>query len=72
MRRIVSHHSEEDDDAAERVSRFVAILAAGLERFLACEGNTAESGGKSLDFGANLSVTTDCQSNGQTEEGKQW
>ena len=72
MRRTVSRYSKEDDGAAERVSRFVAILAAGLERFLASERNAAQSGGKSLDFGANLSVTTDCQSNGQTEEGKQW
>jgi hypothetical protein len=73
MRRIVSHHSEEeDDDAAERTGRFIAILAVGLERFLACAGDTAESAGKSLDYGANLSVTTDCQSNGAIAEGKQW
>ncbi len=72
MRRIVSHHSEEDDGSEERARRCVAILAAGLERFLACERNTAESGGKSLDFGANLSVTTDCQSNGEIAEGEQW
>lgn len=72
MRETVSRYSKEDDGSEERVSRFVAILAAGLERFLACERNTAESGRKSLDFGANLSVTTDCQSKGRTEEGKQW
>lgn len=72
MRRTVSRYSKEDDGTEDRLGRFVAILAAGLERLLACERNNAESAGRPVDFGANLSVTTDCQSNGQTEEGKQW
>jgi hypothetical protein len=72
VRRTVSHYSKEDDGTEDRLGRFVAILSAGIERLVARERNDAESAGRPVDFGANLSVTTECQSKGQTEEGNAW
>ena len=58
------------DDAAgneERTRQIASILAAGLERFLKSRKETGRQAGTALDFPANVSVTTDCRSNGYAE-----
>ncbi len=55
------------DDAAgneERTRQVASILAAGLERFLKSRKEAGRQAGTALDFPPNVSVTTDCQSNG--------
>ena len=60
------------DDAAgneERTRQVASILAAGLERFLKSRKEAAKNPDTAVDFPPDLSVTTDCQSNGNVEEG---
>jgi len=59
------------DDAAgneQRTRQVASILAAGLERLLKSRKEAARQAGTALDFPPNVSVTTDCQSNGYAEE----
>jgi hypothetical protein len=58
------------DDAAgneERTRQVAAILAAGLERLLERRKEAAQQAAAALDFRPNVSVTTDCRSNGNAE-----
>ena len=58
------------DDAAgneERTRQVALILAAGLERLLKGRKEAGQRAGTALDFPPNVSVTTDCQSNGYAE-----
>ena len=59
------------DDAAgneQRTRQMASILAAGLERLLNSRKEAGQRAGTALDFPPNVSVTTDCRSNGYAEE----
>jgi hypothetical protein len=66
--RSVCSHVREEPGSKERADRLVKLLAAGLERFLRRQGTGEGSGQEPVDFGPNLSVTTDGEFNGHGEE----
>ncbi len=65
MKRSIDRLVSDESGAEERTRRVVAILATGIERLLKSQGQTAGSG---VDLPPDVSVTTDCQSNGHVEE----
>lgn len=66
--RSVRSYVKMEPGSEERTEQLVALLAAGLERFLRSRRTGEGSGQEPVDFGPNLSVTTDGQSNGHGEE----
>jgi hypothetical protein len=69
MKPIVQSYVREEPADAERTRKVAAILAAGLERLLRSRKEAVKNPYAGLDFPPDLSVTTDCQSNGDAEEG---
>jgi hypothetical protein len=69
MKPIVQSYVKEEPDDEERTRKVAAILAAGLERLFRNRKEAVKNPDAGLDFPPDLSVTTDCQSNGDAEEG---
>jgi hypothetical protein len=69
MRSLKCNYIEDAAGNEERTRQVASILAAGLERFLKNRKEAGRQAGTALDFPPDLSVTTDCQSNGDAEEG---
>ncbi len=65
MRRVLDRAASDEGGAEDRTRRVVAILAIGIERLLEGQRQAAGSG---VDLPPDVSVTTDCQSNGHVEE----
>jgi len=69
MKPIVQSYVREEPDDEERPRKVAAILAAGLERLMRSQEEVRKETRTAVDFSPDLSVTTDCQSNGNVEEG---
>jgi hypothetical protein len=69
MRRVVLGYADKGPDSADRTDRLVALLAVGMERLLRSRKEAVKNPDTAVDFPPDLSVTTDCQSNGNVEEG---
>ncbi len=69
MRRVVLRYTDKGPDWADQTDRVVALLAVGMERLLRSRKEAVENPDTAVDFPPDLSVTTDCQSNGSAEEG---
>jgi len=69
MRRVVLRYADKGPDWADQTDRVVALLAVGMERLLRSRKEAVKNPDAGLDFPPDLSVTTDCQSNGSAEEG---
>jgi len=67
MRFLKCNYLDDAGGTEERVRQVASILAAGLERLLERRKEAAQRAGTALDFPPNVSVTTDCQSNGDAE-----
>jgi hypothetical protein len=66
--RSVRNYVREGSGSEERTDRLVTLLAAGLEQFPRCRRTSEGSGREPVDFPPDLSVTTDCRSDGYVEE----
>jgi len=69
MKPIVQSYVREEPDDEERTRKVAAILAVGVERLLRSRKEAVGNPDTAVDFPPDLSVTTDCQSNGSVEEG---
>ncbi len=67
MRSLKCNYIDDAAGSEERTRQVASILAAGLERFLKSRKEAGRQAGTALDFPANVSVTTDCRSNGYAE-----
>jgi hypothetical protein len=67
MRSLKCNYTDGAAGGEERSRQVVAILAAGLERLLKSRKEADRQAGTALDFPPNVSVTTDCRSNGNVE-----
>jgi len=68
MRSLECNYIDAAAENEERTRQVASILAAGLERLLRSRKDAGRQAGTALDFPPNVSVTTDCQSNGYVKE----